>query len=366
MAVHKQAAQKFYGEGFNLRKLNELEVRKQYQIEITNRFVALENLSDGEDINRAWESSKENKKTSAKESLGLHKLKHHKPWFDDECLGLVDQKLQGRMHWVHDPSQSNVDKLNTVKREASRHFRNKKKAYLKAGIEELENNSKIKNIRDLYRGISDFKKGYQPRTNIVKDEKGDLGTDSHSVLARWRNHFSQLLNIHGVNDVRQTELHTSEPLVPELSAFELEFAIEKLKSNKSPGIDQIPAELSKAGDRTIHSEIHQLISFWNKEKLLEEWKELIIVPIFKKVEKTDCSSYRGISLLAAMYQILSNILPSRLIPYAEEITGYYQRGCRHNRSTTDHIFCTRQILERKWEYYEAVCQLYIDLKKSYV
>ena len=62
-AVSKQAEQKFHGERFNFRKLNELEVRKQYQIEITNRFAALENLSDGEDINRAWESIKENIKT---------------------------------------------------------------------------------------------------------------------------------------------------------------------------------------------------------------------------------------------------------------------------------------------------------------
>jgi hypothetical protein len=55
-------------------------------------------------------------------------------------------------------------------------------------------------------------------------------------LARWKNHFSQLLNIHGVNDVRQTEVHTAEPLVPEPSAFEFEMAIGKLKRHKSPGI----------------------------------------------------------------------------------------------------------------------------------
>jgi hypothetical protein len=95
----------------------------------------------------------------------------------------------------------------------------------------------------LYRGINDFKRGYQPRTNVVKNEKGDLVADSHSILARWRNHFSQLLNIHGVNDVRQTELHTTEPIVPEPRASEVEMAIEKLKRHKSPGIGQIPAEL---------------------------------------------------------------------------------------------------------------------------
>jgi hypothetical protein len=120
---------------------------------------------------------------------------------------------------------------------ASRHCRNKKKAYLKTKIDELETNSKIKNTRDLYGGINDFQKGYKPRTNIVKDDKGDLFADCHSILASWRNYFSQIFNVHGVNDVRQTEIHIAEPLVPEPSAFEFELAIEKLKSHKSPGID---------------------------------------------------------------------------------------------------------------------------------
>jgi len=58
-------------------------------------------------------------------------------------------------------------------------------------------------------------------------------------------------------------------------------AIEKLKRHKSPGIDQIPTELTKAGGWTIHFEIHNLInSIWNKENLLEQWKESIIVSSF--------------------------------------------------------------------------------------
>ena len=74
------------------------------------------------------------------------------------------------------------------------------------------------------------------------------------------------------NDVRQTEIHTAEPLVPEASAFEVELPIEKLKSHKSPGIDQIPAELIKVGGRTIRYDIHKLIiSIWNKEESPEEW-----------------------------------------------------------------------------------------------
>jgi hypothetical protein len=66
-------------------------------------------------------------------------------------------------------------------------------------------------------------------------------------MTKWRNYFSQILNVHGVSDVRQAVIHAAEPLVPEPSALEVELAIEKLKSHKSPGIDQIPAELIKAG-----------------------------------------------------------------------------------------------------------------------
>jgi hypothetical protein len=100
---------------------------------------------------------------------------------------------------------------------------------LRAKIEELESNSKIQNIRDLYRGIRDFKKGYQPRCNIVMDEKNDLVADCHSIVAWWRNYFSQLFNVHGVKDVEQAEIHTAEPLVTEPSVCEFDLAIDKQK-----------------------------------------------------------------------------------------------------------------------------------------
>jgi len=100
----------------------------------------LENLRDGKDVNRAWENIKENIKTSAKDSLGLHKLKQHKPCFDEERLGFLDQRKRAKMQWIQDPSQSTVDNLNNIRCDDSRHFRNKKKAYLRAKIEELETN----------------------------------------------------------------------------------------------------------------------------------------------------------------------------------------------------------------------------------
>jgi len=161
----------------------------------------------------------------------------------------------------------------------------------------------MKHFRDLYWGITDLKKDYQPRTNTVRDEKGDLVTDSHSILAKWRNHFSQLFNIHGVSDVRQREIHTEEPLLPEPSAFEIEMAIEKLKGHKSPRIDRIPAELIKEGVEqfTLRS-INLLLLFAVRRNCLRSGRSQSLLPVYKKGDKTDCPNYRGLSLLPTTYK----------------------------------------------------------------
>jgi hypothetical protein len=112
-----------------------------------------------------------------------------------------------------------------------------------------------------------------------------------------------------------------------------------LISYKSLGTDQIPAKLIKAESETLWSEIHKLIhSIWNKEELPQQWKESIIVLIYKKGEKIDCSNYWGISLLQTAYKILSNILLAKLTPYVNGIIRDHQCGFHHNRSTTYQIF----------------------------
>ena len=153
--------------------------------------------------------------------------------------------------------------------------------------------------------------------------------------------------------------------MPEPGASEVEMATEKLKGHASLGIDQIPAGLIKTGVRTICSEIHKLInSIWNKDELREEWKESIIVPIYKRGDKTDCSNYRGMSLLPTTYKILSIILLSKVTPYAKEIIRDHQCGFRRNRSTTDRIFCIRQRLAKKWEYNKAMHRHFYRLQES--
>jgi hypothetical protein len=89
------------------------------------------------DINSACETIRENIKISAKESLGYFEFKKHKPWFDEGCSKLLDQRKQAKLQWLQDPSEMKGDNLNNVRCEASRHFRNKKRDYLKDKINEL-------------------------------------------------------------------------------------------------------------------------------------------------------------------------------------------------------------------------------------
>jgi hypothetical protein len=97
-------------------------------------------------------------------------------------------------------------------------------------INEPARNSKNKNIRDLFRGINENRRGYQPRYNLVKDENGDLLADSNNNLNNWKNYFSQLFNVHNISEARQIEIHTAERLVHGFSPFEFEIALAKLKN----------------------------------------------------------------------------------------------------------------------------------------
>jgi hypothetical protein len=114
-------------------------------------------------------------------------------------LKISRSNKQAKVQWLQDQSEINGGNVNNVRCEANRYFRNKKREYLKDKINELEMNSKNNNIRDLYKGINEFKRGYQPRNNLVKDEN-DLLADSHNILNRWKIYFSQLLNVHNVSD----------------------------------------------------------------------------------------------------------------------------------------------------------------------
>jgi hypothetical protein len=254
----------------------------------------------------------------------------------------VQNWLTEGLQWLQDPCEVSKDNLSNVRWETSRQFRKRKREYVNDKISEPKLNSKIKNIRYMSRGITEFKKGYQPRTNVVRDDKCDLLENPHIILNRWKNYFCQLSKVQGAAGLRQTEIHRSEPFVPEVSICEL------LESRKCIGL-QGWIRFQQDGKHCILRCISLLSWSGTKKNYLTSGKSQLLYLFKKKGYNTDCSNYRGIPLVSTSYKILSNILLSRLIPYADEIIGDHKCGFRCNRSMTDQIFYGHQILEKKRE-----------------
>ena len=336
-------------ESFDIEKLRDRTERIRYQIEINNRFQALEEANtspEGNDEpNSLWGDIEKTVKEAANKVLGKKKKPKSKPWFDEECELWFERRKKAKLDSLQNRSDRTVEK-NLIRR--------------------IETNSKENNPREMYRGINAIRKGFRSRAQLMKDENGDLVTNDNELLSLWKNYFDKLLNVHENSEELGDEIHTAEPHVEEPSYQEVEAAIKKLKNNKAAGNDSIPAELLKYGGVELTFKIYKLVcAIWKNETIPENWKESIIIPIFKKGDKTDCNNYRGISLLATCYKVLSNVIQARLTPFAEDIVGDYQCGFRRNRSTSDQMFTIRQLLEKKWDFCETIHQLFIDFKKAY-
>ncbi|KAJ4438077.1 hypothetical protein ANN_14016 [Periplaneta americana] len=235
LSVAKQVEQQVNVSKLNILKLKDEKTKQHYQVEISNRFVTLGSSDEVEkelDVNSVWENIRDNIKIAAEQSIGYYETKKKKPWFDEDCCIVVERRKQAKLKFLQDPVEENRDIYFNERWEASRTLRNKRRGYLKEKLNEIETNSRNKNIRDLYKGIEEFKNGYQARVNVIKDENGDLLADSHSILNRWKNYFGQLLNVHRPNRNYwdEIEIQTAEPFIPEPTRSEVEIAIENLKS----------------------------------------------------------------------------------------------------------------------------------------
>ncbi|KAJ4446465.1 hypothetical protein ANN_13161 [Periplaneta americana] len=235
LSVAKRVEQQVNITKFNILKLKDEEAKQNYQVEISNRFATLESSDEVEkelDVNSVWENIRDSIKIAAQQSIGYYETKKKKPWFDEDCCMVVERRKQAKLIFLQDPVEEKRDNYFNERREASRTLRNKKRGYLKEKLNEVETNSKNKNIRDLNKGIKEFKNGYQPRVNVIKDENGDFLADSPSILNRWKNYFAQLLNVRrpNRNDRDDIEIQTAEPFIPEPTLSEVEIAIENLKS----------------------------------------------------------------------------------------------------------------------------------------
>ena len=135
---------------------------------------------------------KDSIKASAKEKVGDLETNRNKPWFDQECSQLANKRKQAKLLWLQNPNDQTAEDFSNVRSDICRMFRKKKRDYKKAKLNKLEENSKNKNIRKMYKGNNELKKGYQPRAFVIKKHDGTIVADTASILSRWEQVFSNL------------------------------------------------------------------------------------------------------------------------------------------------------------------------------
>lgn len=366
------------------RRLYERTVSEKLDLEGTQGGTSDSDTAE-EPTEKLWRTLKEVILSAAEETIGKQTKQPAKEWFDEECKEAVAKRQKARMTMIQKRTRNSVNIFAEERRNVHRICKKKKKEYWRKKVEKIQQLQEQNDMRSMYKTVNDTRRGFQPRNNLCRDRNGRLVCDKNEIVKVWAKYFQDLF--HEINEEEEEENHVQndeiwnnedqvlEPLeeeeaennvTGEPTLSEVREALKKLRHNKAPGVDGIPAELLQAGGEDLEKAIHKLfVEIWKTETLPREWKVGIICPIHKKGSKLECSNYRGITMLVVMYKAFTHIIHKRLTPLTENLLGEYQAGFRSNRSTTDQIFALRQILEKCWEYNIDIHQLYIDYKTAY-
>ncbi|CAG4962692.1 unnamed protein product [Colias eurytheme] len=297
-------------------------VREKFNIEINNKF---QNLTVDEDVDRAWDNIRNTVKEVARKILDRKKKRRKRKWWNNECDNIIEEKKKFKV--LAEQSTKFNNRYIELQKEAKRIIRKAKRQHLDNLVKTMETLIRASETRQFYQELKSYKKGYQPVTQMLEDEDGNLIANKADIKVSWRNYFQQLLNCTQLNvpipQSKQDNVVNIEPL----SFKEVQQAIMRLKNNKAPGIDGLPSEIWKYGGGALQSRLYEVLRrIWDSEQQPQEWNMAIICPIHKKGCKKKCTNYRGIALLPTAYKVLSYVLQKRLEVYAEKIVGDYQCG----------------------------------------
>ena len=252
-------------------------------------------------------------------------------------------------------------------REVKQIIRQDKKKYIEDKCEQIENNFSKNRSRDAYNIIKSLTKRFQPKTVVIKDENGNVLTESGQIFDRWKRYCENMFA--NTSEPKQTAVDNNESYADtELEPLrsEVEWAIKSLKDRKSPGCDEITAEVIKASGEAGITYYHKICTkLWKAGEWPEEWKRAVFIILPKKGDLLLCSNHRTISLISHPSKILLKIIMKRLENILETVINKTQSGFRKGRGTRDHIFNLRSIIEKFREIDEDLHICFIDYSKAF-
>lgn len=325
-----------------------------------------------------WNALKDTIVNCANVSIGPEP-KGRQPWMTDNTWDTIQEridiksKLSATEHLTPETKTVLEAKYKSMHKNVQRAVRRDKRRHIDLLASEAENAAQVGDTRTVYKITKQLVDRNMTVQHPVKDKNGNLLNTDEEQLARWRQHFSDLLNTvidptqhqqhqdHLQNHQANARIRTTTPSISEISA-----TIKQLPNGKAAGIDGIPSEIYKA-DSTLSAEIlfPLITQVWEQESFPSEWKDGIMVKIAKKGNLKDCNNWRGICVLPAISKIIAKIILNRIKEHLENTITSAQAGFRSGFSCADHINTIRIIIEQCVEHNSTLNLLFIDFEKAF-
>ena len=349
---------------YDVEKLKDPGIAAEFQASIGGRFAALTLLK--ENIDSLTESVKEVLHETAAEVLGKRRKKS-KQWITNDILDLCDERRELKKTKYLDPEAR--EQYNDKNRIIRRQMRQAKENWISEQCANIESGMKRGNIKVAFDTLKLLTRSQQPRTSVVENKGGLLLTEETAVLKRWTEYCQDLYNYQLKPDtnILSNSAYTNReqgdaPILQE----EVEKAVHALKCGKSPGVDNIPAELLKYGGPELIKTLTSICQrIWETKQWPKDWSQSLIIPLPKKGNLRLCQNYRTISLISHPSKVMLWVLLNRLKGKAEEILAEEQAGFRPKRSTTEQIFNIRLLIENHLQHQRDLYHNFIDLKKAF-
>lgn len=348
---------------FNLDKLKDPQVAGIFEASIGGKFATLNLLQDIDSLTDTMESTLTE---TATEVLGKFRNKKN-PWVTDDILDLCDYRRSLKKTKKDDPEAAQQHTL--VNKKIRKRMREAKEKWITEECKTIDAGMRLGNSKAAYATLKTLTKTQQHTATIIEDRDGALLTEKTAVTKRWTEYCQELYNFAikpNLNILTDPTRATGEDGDAPILQAEVEEAVRSLKIGKSPGIDNIPAELWKhGGHETIKVLTHICQNIWRTKQWPQKWTQSLIIPIPKKGNSRQCQNYRTISLICHASKVLLRIILNRLKSKAEEIIAEEQAGFRPKRSTTEQIFNIRLLIEKHLQHQHDLYHNFIDFKKAF-
>lgn len=359
---------------YNVDKLiTDVRAAEEFEVQIGGRFEALLEMDTNEDhsIEELYTKFKEETNKVTEEVVGMRRNRQVEGMSDDE-EELCALRREARIKMINNRHDAHErENYRTLNRRVKEAVKQRKNQELEKKVIQMETDFRQNNSHKLFKTVRELEGKLRKRMNTVRDINGEILTKKEDVMKRWKGHFERHLNTRfpheeaALDEIEINQIEDDDQR-GDITREEVLNAIKRMKVRKSPGVDDITAEVLRAGGEAMVNMLWRIFNkVWAAERVPRDWAKMLVTPIHKKGNKLEPSNYRAISLLSIPGKVFWEIMLQRMKPKLELFMSRSQFGFRPGKGTVDAIFILRQLMEKAKEHDVPLHINFVDFKSAF-